>query len=75
MPVKHVIVAGSSVSWERLSDAGNWVVFGFGMVLFATCVVAVLHLGIQEMFSPRHKRTKHKPRKHQQWSTQRQGRT
>jgi hypothetical protein len=69
VPVKHLIAAGSKVLWERVYEAGNWLVFGFAMLLFATCVVALLHLGIQEMLPHRPRRAKRKRRKHRQWST------
>lgn len=69
MAFKHLIAAGANVPWDRLFEAGNWLVFGFGMLLFATCVVGLMHLGIQEMFPHRYKRPKHKRRKHHQWSS------
>jgi len=71
VPVRHLIAVGSNAFWQKLSDAGNWLVFGFGMLLFVTCVVALLHLGIQEMLPHRNKKAKNKRRKRHQWSTQR----
>lgn len=69
MVVKDFIAAGPNVLWIGFSDAGNWLVFGFAMLLFAGCVVSLLCLGIQEMFPYKSKRRKRKRGKHHQWST------
>ena len=71
VPIKRLIAVGSSVSWERLTEAGNLFVFAFAMLIFATCVVALLHFGIEEVFPKRSKRAKQRRRKHHEWSTQR----
>ena len=71
MPVKHLIAVGFNAFWQTLSDAGNWLVFGFGMLLSGACVVALLHFGIGEMFPNRYRRAKEKRRNHHKWSTQR----
>lgn len=71
MPVKHLVAVGSSASWDRLTEAGNLLVFGFAMLIFSTCVVALLYFGFGEMFPNRSRRVKQKRRKHRQWSTQR----
>jgi len=64
--LEPLFAAGSRVSWSELSETGNMFVFGFGMLVCATCVVCLLGLGIQEMFPHRHKRKKHKRRRLQQ---------
>ena len=65
----HVLIAGNShAPWDRLSDIGEDVVGIFMLLLFVTCIVAVIRLGIQEMLPHRHKRAKHKRRKFQERS-------
>lgn len=68
MTLSHLIAGRSYVPWDRLSDVGNWLVFGFGMILCITCIFSVFCLGIRAMFPHRYKWEKHKRRKHQERS-------
>ena len=36
--------------WDRLSDAGDWLVVTFGMTVCVTCIFSVFCLGIRAMF-------------------------
>ena len=52
--------------WDRLSDAGDWLVATFGMTVCVTCIFSVFCLGIRAMFPHHYGRTKHKRRKRQE---------
>src|SRR5580658_7493301 len=47
-----------SIPWKRLLDAGDWVVVLVALVLWASCVFAVLCLGVRAMSGREGRRTK-----------------
>jgi hypothetical protein len=52
------VIAAGPYLWERLSDAGAWVVVLFGMLLWAVCLFSLFRLGMRVMSSSRDRRTK-----------------
>jgi hypothetical protein len=55
-----MIATRSYAPWERVSDAGNWVVVVFGILLWASCVFSLVCLGMRAMSSGRYRRVKQK---------------
>jgi hypothetical protein len=58
-----MIATRSFIPWDRLSDAGNWVVVLFGFLLCAICLFSLFALGMRAIFAPRHKSPRHKRRR------------
>jgi len=43
------------IPWGQLSDAGDWVVVVFGMLLWACCLFSLFGLGVRVISTVRHK--------------------
>ena len=55
-----IILWGFSVPWDRLSNAGNWAVVGFGLLLWVFCLFSLFFDGMGVMLMGQRKRAKHK---------------
>jgi len=58
-----VIATRSSIPWDRLSDAGDWVVVLFGFLVCIVCLSCLFALGMRAIFAARHKPPRHKRRR------------
>jgi hypothetical protein len=54
------ITTRTYIPWEKLSDAGNWLVILFGMLLWLVCVFSLFRLGMRVILGSRDKRGKQK---------------
>jgi len=56
--IRGSMISAGPYPWERLSDAGAWVVVLFGMLLWAICLFSLFRLGMRVMSASRDRRTK-----------------
>jgi hypothetical protein len=55
-----MIATGFYPPWDQLSDAGNWVVILFGMLLWLVSLFSLFGLGMRIILTGRDKHGKHK---------------
>jgi hypothetical protein len=58
-----MIATRSFIPWDRLSDAGDWVVVLFGFLVCIVCLSSLFALGMRAIFAHQYKSPKHKRRR------------